>query len=641
MRRGGLPEVIVADFETHGIEPRPNYPPKPVSLALQWPGRKPMAMSWGHPTGNNCTEKEARAEYKKAQQSKYPMLFQFGMFDQDVAEEHWELPLLDWRQYHDTMFLIFYDNPHAPTLALKPTAERLLGIPPEEQDRMKEWILANVPEAKRKPSEYGAYIWKCPYSIVKPYHVGDLSRTLKLFNYLWPKMEAQGMLEAYERDRKLMPILLRNARQGMSLDMDNLSKDVPKMEAGIATADKWLRKRLGIENVDSDKQLGDALYNKKLLHEYYETAKGQISVSGKYLTLDNFRDKQVFQVLKYRTQMSTSVSMFGRPWLELATASRDGRTIHPNWSQVRSPKPGDKDMGGARSGRIICSRPNFLNIPKKWKRAISAGYVHPAFLGVPELPFMRKYCLPDKGHLWGRRDFNQQELRLFAHFEEGPVMEGFLSNPKFDIHEDVRKEAEELLIAAKLREEFDRDTAKTGVFGRIYGQGVPGLAEALKLKEEDIEVARIIQRAINRAVPSIKELDDQLKEMAADKSCDPEGEPIRTWGGRLYHCEPPAYSKKYNRDMTFAYKLLNYLIQGSGADVTKETLIRYDEHPKANSRLIVTVYDEINNSVPGKAAMKQHMTVLRDVILSLEVDVPMLSDGEAGTSWGTLEKYPI
>jgi DNA polymerase I-like protein with 3'-5' exonuclease and polymerase domains len=632
------PEVILADFETLPIGPRPNYPPKPVSLALKWPGqREYKLMAWGHEGGdNNCTEKEARGEYKRARDSKFGMCFQNGKFDQDVAETHWEIPLLPWERFHDTMFLLFYFDPHAPSLGLKASAERILGIKPEEQDRMMEWILANVPEAKKRPSTAGQYIYKCPYRVVKPYHKGDLTRTGGLFDFLYPKIVATGMLPAYERDRKLMPILLENERIGMQIDVDRLAKDLPVMRKGVELADKFLRKRLGIDNVDSDRQLGRALHEKGLISEVQYTKYGQVSTSKKFLTIDKFKDKRVYQALQYRGQMSTSISMFGEPWLELASQSRDGRTLHPNLVQVRSSKTSNDDkLGGARSGRLISVKPNFYNIPKKWKRAITAGYVHPAFLGnIPQLPYMRSYCLPDKGEQWGKRDFNQQELRLFGHFEEGPVQQGFLSGADFDIHEDVRAEAEARLIAAVLRDSFDRDTAKTCVFGRVYGQGLRGLMLALKLAESQKQVAQIIQKAINTAVPSINELDRQLKDLAK------QGLPIRTWGGRLYYCEDPKYSEEYGRDMTFEYKLLNYLLQGSGADVTKETIIRWYAHPKRRGRLVVTVYDEVDFSSPPKA-MKQDQTSLRDSMRSIETDVPMLSDGESGPNWGTLEKYPV
>jgi DNA polymerase I-like protein with 3'-5' exonuclease and polymerase domains len=650
------PKVITVDFETEGIEPRPRYPPVPVSVGIKWPDDPTYKiMGWGHPTGNNCTKKEAYGELRRAYGSKYPLLFQNSSFDLDVCEVHFDLKLPSWEKTHDTIYLLFLQDPHSPSLALKNCAERYLGIKPEERDLMNDWIVANVPEARQRPSTAGAYICRCPFKIVAPYLKGDLTRTLKLFNYLYPRVERAGMLPAYQRELKLMPILLRNARQGMRLDMDRLEQDLPVMKSGIEKADVWLRKLLGIENIDSDRQLGQALYDKGIVTDVKQTSKGHISVSKKNLILERFKDKRVYHALQYRNQMSTSVNMFMEPWLELGGA--DHGIMHPNWIQVRSSKGGGDNLNGARSGRIICTRPNWLNIPKRWKRAASAGYVHPTFLRVPELPFMRQYCLPDKGELWGKRDFSGQELRLFAHAEEGPVMRGFLASPltrpclkcgapigkkcvggtlhkerEYDIHEEVRAEAERQLIAAGLRDSFDRDTAKSCVFGRIYGQGLAGLMQLLQLEEHERPIAQVIQRAINTAVPSIKELDDQMQALTKN------GLPIMTWGGRLYYAEPDQYSEKYGRNMSFHYKDLNYYCQSSGADCTKETLIRFDEHPKRKGRFLNTVYDEISFSTIAKL-MANDQKVLLECMLSLEVDVPMLSEGESGKTWGGLEKF--
>jgi len=622
------PKVICIDAETVGIEARPNYPPVPVSVGIKWPDESTYKlMSWQHPKDNNCTKKEAYGELRRAYDSKYPLLFQNASFDVDVFEAHFDLKVPSWEKIHDVLYLIFLDDPHSKSLALKETAERLFGIKPDEQDKMKDWIIANVPEAKRKPSTAGAYICRCPFKIVSPYLKGDLTRTIKLFNLLYPRIVEAGMRESYDRERRLMPILLENARVGMRLDMDKLADDLPAMKAGVEKTDVWLRKRLGIENIDSDRQLGQALYDKGIVQDFKRTAKGHLSVSKKTLTINKFKNKQVFQALQYRSQMSTCINMFAEPWLDLGTAGKG--MIFPNWSQVRSPR--GNDTSGARSGRIICSRPNFLNVPKSWKKAASAGYVHPEWLKVQPLPLMRSYCLPDKGHQWGKRDFSGQELRLFSNAEEGPVMAGYLADPDYDIHELVRAEAERQLVAAGLRDSFDRDTAKAAVFGRLYGQGVPGLMQLLQLEEDEKPVAQIIQKAINTALPSIKELDDQMKALSR------EGLPICTWGKRLYYCEPPMYSERLGRNMTFDYRLLNYYCQGSGADVTKETLIRYNEANK-NSRFIVTVYDEIDFSAPPKA-MKEEQKILRECMLSIETDIPMLSEGEAGETWGSLKKW--
>lgn len=630
--------IVTIDFETEGIKPRPEYPPKPVSLAIRYPSGLTKALAWGHPEGNNCTEEKAKAELEDVFR-KYKILGQNMMFDLDVAETHWGLRPPTYDRWHDTMFLLFLLDPHSPTISLKPSAERYLGIKPEEQDLMYEWILANVPEAKK--STAGAYISRCPYAIVEPYHVGDVERTWQLFKFLYPRIVDLGMREAYERELKLMPILLESARRGMPIDTKALRRDLPRMERGIELADEWLRRELGVADldVDKDRQLGKALYDHDALKEYYRTGKSnQIAVNKAVLTLDRFKDPRIFHVLQYRNSMQTSISMFAKPWLELA-----GKTgvLHPDWVQVRTSRVG-ADSNGARSGRIISVRPNFLNIPKKWKKAATAGYAHPAFIGeAMPLPFMRRYCLPLKNQQWGKRDFNQQEIRLFAHFEEGPVARGFKDNKDFDVHELVRAEAERKLTAAGLRSGFDRDTAKTAVFGKIYGQGVTGLMAVLRLRDDEKEVAKKIQDSIKTAVPSI----DQLSKMLAKLSTIPvmdefgrKGEPLRTWGGRLYYCEPPKYSEKFGRDMTFDYKMLNYLIQPSGADVTKETIIRWYEHPQRTAQFLVSVYDELDFSCE-KSAMVHEQGILRDAMRSIETDVKMESDGECGSTWGTLEKF--
>ena len=630
------PQVVTIDFETESIEPRPKYPPKPVSLGIKFPDEsKYRIMAWGHPSGNTCTEREARGELKRAYDSKYPVLAQNFSFDGDVAEVHWDLKLPAWDRYHELMFALFLWDPHSPSLALKPCAERYLGIKPEEQDYMLAWIIENVPEAKRKPSTAGAYISRVPFKIVAPYLKGDLTRTLGLFNLLYPQIVDAGMLEAYQRELKLMPILLRNARRGMRIDVEGLERDTPIMRAGVAKADAWLRRRLGDINLDSPKQLGDALLSKGVVVDFKRTQHGQLSTSKKHLTIDKFADKKVYQVLTYRAQAEIAVGTFMESWLELVG---EGDSIYPDWSQVRASKNGGSDSKGARSGRIIGQRPNLLNLPKRWKKSIVAGYIHPAFIkGLPELPFIRSYALPHKGKQWGRRDFKMQELYLFAYFEEGPVMQGFLDNSEYDIHEVVRAEEERALVAAGLRDSIDRDTAKNTVFAKLYGQGITGLMETLKLPEDERAVAQIVQKAINTAIPSIKELDTQLKTLVNS------GAPIKNWGGRLYYKEPNKYVEKFGRDMDFAYKMLNYLIQGSGADITKEVIIRYDAHPKRTEDMIVTVYDEIDVDLPMSLKGARHeMNLLKECMSSVDVKpLVMQSDGEVGPSWGRLEKFNV
>jgi len=296
-----------------------------------------------------------------------------------------------------------------------------------------------------------------------------------------------------------------------------------------------------------------------------------------------------------------------------------GGFISTNWNQVRQPG------GGTRTGRPSTNNPNFLNISKSWDDK-DDGYVHPAFIrNLPELPLVRKYVLPDKGDTFGHRDFNGQELRILGHFEDGELLEAYRANPRMDVHEHVRQ----LILAFGIN--YHRTQVKVTNFRRIYGGGAPATAGALGIS---IEEAKKLLAEHNKALPGLKDLNADIKAISA------RGEPIVTWGGREYYVEPPGYDPKYKRHMTYEYKLLNYLIQGSAADATKQALINYDQHPQRRGRFLVTVYDEINSSMPSsKAGLKHEMAVLRDCMECLEFDVPLLSDAKYGPSWGELVKY--
>src|SRR5262249_51060853 len=134
------------DFETLPIEPRPRYPPLPVGVAIRVPGRKPRYYAWGHPSGNNCTFEEARAAVGEVWQSERPILgHNVAKFDHEVARVHMGLPGLPWERLHDTLPMLFLNDPRATDYQLKPSAERLLGLPPEEQDAVLNWLVEHQP----------------------------------------------------------------------------------------------------------------------------------------------------------------------------------------------------------------------------------------------------------------------------------------------------------------------------------------------------------------------------------------------------------------------------------------------------------------------------------------------------------------
>lgn len=616
------PHPIVIDCETERIQSRPAYPPIPVGFSIKWPREKrSQYYAWGHPTGNNCDKKNAIRVLKKAWMSGEPLLFHSGKFDYDVITTHLDCPPLPWDRIEDTLYLVFLYNPHAASLGLKPAAAELLGMPPEERDIVKEWIEENI--AIEKGLRWGAYICKAPGDIVGRYANGDVIRTEKLFYYLWPIIQERGMGAAYDRERRLMPVFLENERNGLRVDVRALERDIPVYQKAKDSADAWLRKRLKAPdmNIDSDAEVAAALDRQGIVEEWTLTKTGKKSVSKKNLFLGQFSDKRVFYMLGYRNRLTTCLSMFMEKWLDQAHQS--GGRILPNWNQVRQMKADGRDTKGTRTGRPSCDEPNLLNLSKSFEDR-GDDYTHPKFFNKLELPLVRKYVLPDKNEQWGHRDFNQQELRILAHYEDDAILKAYNDNPDLDIHSFVQAEIKRIMHRA-----LDRVSVKTMNFGKLYGQGLGSLAQKLHVSRQEVIGIRDSQ---NRALPGLKTLEDDIKAWAKA------GKPIITWGGRMYYCEPPKYSEKFGREMTFEYKLINYLVQGSAADATKEAIIRYAGHPRKCGRFLVTVYDEINFSAPPRL-MAAEQAVLRECMEGLEFDVPMPSDAKVGPNWGTLTKY--
>jgi DNA polymerase I-like protein with 3'-5' exonuclease and polymerase domains len=454
-----------------------------------------------------------------------------------------------------------------------------------------------------------------PARIVGPYAIGDIIRTRRLYDYIKPKIDALGMGEAYDRERQLLPILMENEREGMRVDVGALEEDVATYRVAFNLAEDALRNRLRASglNFDSDQDVADVLIKRGIVDvgNFQLTAGGAYSMSKENLLPEVFNDRQVASVLGYRNRLQTCLSMFMEPWLGQAMMN-NGR-ITTNWNQIRG-----HEAGGTRTGRPSTNEHNFLNISKSFDGR-DDQYTHPTVIDVPALPLCRQYVLPDEGEMFLHRDFSGQELRVFAHFEKGELHEEYHKNPLLDPHKFI---GESLMEVA--RREIERTRVKTLNFQSIYGGGVPALQKKLRCSTTE---AKQLKQQHDLALPGRKILNEEITRVVR------RGDPIRTWGGRLYFPEPPGAD---GRDKI--YKLINYIVQGSAADLTKQALIDWHGHPDRAARFLVTVYDEINISAPpGPEALFQ-MELLKMVMERDRITVPMKSDGKRGRSWGTLEK---
>lgn len=642
--------LVSVDFETHRITGNAwEFPPEPVGVAIKHDNRPSFYLGWAHETGeNNATLDDAmlhlRDVWQAALDGDAALVFHNAKFDLRVAYEKLGLPELPWQAIHDTSFLAYLLDPHARRIGLKELAEEHLDWPPEERDKIAEWLWENRADlyeryGRRVTGQHGKagkpaeWLFAAPCDLVGEYAVGDVERTLELFHWLREVIKQGRMWKAYNRERRLLPILIENEQQGMRVDVDRLAEDVGYYGEVLEHVDGWLRKRLkspGL-SLDNDADVADVFDQRGIVlpqdWEFTDTGekwrkehpkvppedvpRQYRSVAKDKLPPEKYQDQKVAQAFGYRNRLSTCLKNFMRPWLEQARHC-DGY-ISTTWNQTR----GDAG-GGTRTGRPSTTTPNFLNISKNFEGRAD-GYKHPDFLGIDPLPLVREYILADEGHVFLHRDFSGQELRIFAHFEQEGLYDAYRRNPALDPHGWLKD-----VIRETVGKDFERTKVKSVTFLRIYGGGLGSVLGQLRCS---VEEAKSLLQAHDKALPGRKDLVANI--MSIVKS----GKPIRTWGGRIYFPEPRKMIDGKMRD--FSYKLINYLVQGSAADVTKECIIRWHTDPRRDPRVrfLVTVYDEINITAPNDCWSEQ-MRVLQDVMESVELDIEMLSEGSVGPGWG-------
>lgn len=604
--------MIVLDFETHPITPTDPYP-MPVGVALKVndePGyyvRGPLKKL-----------REAVMKATRFAEGKAPIVMHNGVgFDLGVAAKHLALRF-DIERIHDTLVLAFLDDPYR-RLGLKALAEQILGMPPEEQNDLRGWILANVEEAT--PKTWGAFIYRAPPELVEPYAIGDVERTARLFKRGVKAIKSSGMWEAYRREIEATPVLLDNELRGVTVDVERLMQDAFKFSNRLGDVDDWVRKYLGARGIelDEDQKLGMAIEAKlKITLPRTKTDKLQTSKD----VIATLPDDKLRRALLYRSALAQNVRTFLQPWAHMAR-DRKG-TIATHWNLVGGTGAWG---GGTKTGRLS-SEPNFQNIPSVEKvdeLLARLGKPFSKAFGSWELPRMRSYVVPPhKDAVIIGRDYSQQELRLLAEFERSDIFDLYERFPETDIHRFVGD-----MIKSVTGIELPRKTIKVLNFCTIYGGGAPAVAAQGGMS---IDEATRVRDLYFQAMPSIR---DVMNETQAEGRAGG----IRTIGGRIYEAQEGFVD---GRPRDFAYRLLNYRIQGSAADQMKECLRQISRSEALRAGFNLTVHDELAGWAPKGDAAKRMLRDLDDIMIgttkTFKLRVPFMTEGYMGPNWADVKK---
>lgn len=486
-------------------------------------------------------------------------------FDAHIAaNEGWEIR----GDKYDTMIAahLFDENRR---IALKQRAIEDLGI--KDADHWEKDITEKLIElAKLNRMKFGDYVAANGYSQLSIMHLGiyacfDVDLTLQL--YL--KYESEGISKKYSRiwntEMKLLDAILSMERYGLPIDTNYLMLLRDSLEGVQAGLQDQIYHQIGTDkvNLGSDDDVRDLIINRLGLPLSKLTKGGKISVDKEALSAIALNPvAKLIMAWREAEQLS---STFTKSITDKLDASG---ILHPDFQQV-----------GTYTGRLSCRNPNFQNQPVDDNdRAIANTGKSLKDGGIDPWSIRRAYIVR-KGMVRLFFDYSQIELRVLAKFSQDPVMvNAFLRGE--DIHTRTCKEVFGTDDPAWRRK------AKIINFGLSYCMTEIGFSRQAGISVEDaqkyLETFFVRYRGVkafrNNFWRSITESKGYFENLF--------GRPRRLTG---------MLGSTHDR-VRAQRQAIASLIQGSAAELTKESMVRIDGLLKSEfsgAHIVATVHDEI------------------------------------------------
>jgi hypothetical protein len=518
--------------------------------------------------------------------------------------------------------------------------------------------------------------------LVQRYAVGDVIRCQILFQLWYPELlEEPRLANTYIREMHLFHVLRGMERRGTRVYPAQARKltgwyrrYMAKMETAAAEHGGLVPKKLtpaqvkrGVEapmvlmNFNSPKQLAQKFYiekgydpyftetfNEKLGHNNFKLGKDQLAIWGGTDDDGEYKDPLAKAILEHRAagqSIKSFLNIYERFWYPKSGVGYYKRTrqakkayrtfiqdvsvdtqvdvddgvittaerqqildhyvaqyalgvwiLHPNYNQT-----------GAVTGRMTCSDPNLQQVA-----SATTG------LRKADIPSRPRECFgPRPGCLWYLPDYSQVEVWAFAFLSGEPKMQEQLLAGK-DFHNAVAQISFSRRTDYHERAKYYRKLAKLIMFGKLYGGGVGS-------EQKPGRMTKLLQMPFWEAKEFIDGWEADFVEAkifmkTMSRQAERDGEAWNVFG------------RRYRLERQWAYKVVNYLIQGGCADLLKLAMMRVDwmlRNRYADPRLglLNTLHDELMIEVPyelhSRRLMKDIMWVMQMDSARLQVPVPL------------------
>lgn len=474
-----------------------------------------------------------------------PVVFHNAKFDLHALENE-NLPTPAWHNVHDTVVLHHLYDPAA--------SHRLKAI----SDTF--WPDASIGQAwLAKGMRENGWTWATVPEEFPPYGMYAALDTV-LTARLFEKYHPVAPLAAYEREMAHMSTMFRAERRGLRVDGPHA---VQLRDAWIAE-EAQLREdmeKFAIANLSSNRDVTRALEEGGWDPEEF-TPTGQPKLD-KVVLNEIVHDMGVPAEIAEKVMRYRRITKWRHAYLDafLGTRADDRGFVHPDIKTL-----------GARTGRESIIGPPLQTLPKG--------------------PLIRNCILPYEGDSLWTVDYDAQELRLFAHYADEPNLQR-LFREGHDPHTYTAHLVYGLPLDQVGKGSAFRETAKNVRYARLYGAGLARMAATasastvgstgVAVSELDIES---FMNGLDREFPGEAAFIAYVDSVARQRLAEYGTGYVTTWGQRYMPAEE-----------TKLYSLVNYLIQGTAADVLKEKSNQLDKAGYGDW-IMCPVHDEILFSVP-------------------------------------------
>ena len=497
--------------------------------------------------------------------------------------------------YFDTLMASFlYDNRNKMKLGLDDCLQRELGF------HMEKGI-------GHKVEIYG-------FSEVAKYAYLDAKYTFLLWKDLVPKLEASKTNEVMDLEMGVLRVLCEMKLTGATIDMDQLSKLYDQLSAEVEEVKKDIYRIGGVFNINSNAEKQYLLYGPKEegcrgLKPTLLTGKGEKNEGPKSYkdysvsadALEDFRDTDelVDALLKY-SDLNKLLSTYVVPYLGgevIKTTNNKSKVEYKESLLVNGKIYADFIQWGAETGRFSSRNPNLQNVPAPntdHGRAIRNLFYAP------------------EGYKLVVADYSQIEPRVIASMSEDEIMiNNYLE--KKDIYTTV---GEQMGV--------DRKAGKVLVLSIAYGVGPDKIAKQIGCSTKE---AKDLLTNFADKFPAVGDY-KQLVIGVTKKY----GYVSTIFKRRRYL--PDITSRNMALRSSAERQAFNTRIQGSAADIIKLAMIRaYDRLPK-ESKLILTVHDELVTLTPDHLVDQTKEAIL-DAMENINLlKVPLVADLAVVQRWG-------